>query len=667
MGFLRVLRSVYDVDTLDTRFTTPSTVPYRAAVADRYDNGNDSSVAADDSKISSVRAEISKRAEPSKWRSPEYLLYIILISIAMPFMFWIPYSVSRPPLTAEASDPRYSKYESKLAPGWIPGRKIDISDSQYHTFRTNLPFMAILLVFHPLLRRGWNAVNPNRQKATSPSARSPMPATEQADARLQQRLSFDHAFAYVFLVALHGISAAKVLLILYINYNIATALPRRYVPAVTWLFNISTLFANELASGYRLANVASLLTTGSWQTAMWQGDGAVDGSLVQWGHWLDSFGGVMSRWEVLFNLTVLRLISFNMDHYWSRASRGSSTLEVRNTPASSRSLFDTDAPKKKQLDPANLSERDRVSISAQPQDFSFRNYLAYIVYAPLYLTGPIITFNDFISQARYRSATIETRRTLQYAVRFLFCLLAMELVLHYDYVGAISQAAPLWSSYTPAQLSLLSYFNLHVIWLKLLLPWRLFRLWALLDGVDAPENMLRCVSNNYSTLSFWRAWHRSFNRWLVRYIWIPLGGSNFRSWRGVVRSLLTYVLVFTFVALWHDIQLRLLIWGWLVVLFFVPEVAATYLFPRRRWEAHLTAYRMLCCAGAVINVLMMMSANLVGFAVGWDGLQNIIYGILHDWPGVLFFVVACSVLFFGVQVMFEIRQTELRRGILLKC
>lgn len=290
-------------------------------------------------------------------------------------------------------------------------------------------------------------------------------------------------------------------------------------------------------------------------------------------------------------------------------------------------------PKKKQLDPSNLSERDRVAIPADTKDYSFRNYVAYAIYAPLYLAGPILTFNDYIAQLKHRPASIEQPRTIRYAVRFVLVLLAMELVLHYDYVGAISKAAPVWGDYTAAQVSLLSFFNLHIIWLKLLLPWRLFRLWSLLDGIDPPENMIRCVSNNYSTQSFWRAWHRSYNRWLIRYIYVPMGGSSFRNWQDTVKSIVTYLFVFTFVALWHDIQLRLLIWGWLVVLFMVPEWTAGYLFPKRKWESRPTEYRMLCCVGAVGNVLMMISANLVGFAVGLDGLESIFRSILHDWSG----------------------------------
>lgn len=292
-----------------------------------------------------------------------------------------------------------------------------------------------------------------------------------------------------------------------------------------------------------------------------------------------------------------------------------------------------DTPKKKQLNPAQLSERDRVSISAEPRDYTFRNYVAYAIYAPLYLTGPIITFNDYISQSKHRPASIETPRTIRYAVRFVLVLLSMELILHFNYVGAISKANPVWSEYTAAQLSLLSFMNLHIIWLKLLIPWRLFRLWSLVDGIDPPENMVRCVSNNYSTQLFWRSWHRSYNRWLIRYIYVPLGGSSFRNWRAAVRSVVTYLLVFTFVALWHDIQMRLLIWGWLIVLFMAPEWIAAWLFPKRKWESRPTEYRMLCCVGGVANVLMMISANLVGFALGLDGLEVIIKSILHDWSG----------------------------------
>ncbi|KIW00408.1 hypothetical protein, variant [Verruconis gallopava] len=522
----------------------------------------------------------------------------------------------------------------------------DNSDAQYSSFRDNLPYLAIVLVLHPVLRKlydsFWRSNSYIEVKKSNGHGRNGhqltmgLTASAAADTRMAQRITFDFYFALMFIVALHGFSSLKVLLILLMNYKIAKNVPKQYIPTCTWIFNITVLFANELLRGYPFTFVAASI----------QGSDKAS-SAVLLGEWLDSHGGLIPRWEVLFNITVLRLISFNLDYYWSMNMRGGSAVE------------------KKQLDPSNLSERDRVAMPAKSEDYNFRNYLAYVLYSPLYLTGPILTFNDYISQSRYQTPSIKLDRTVRYAIRFLLCLITMELVLHYIYAVAIFNAKPDWNMYTPMQLSMLGYFNLHIIWLKLLLPWRFFRLWSLIDGIDPPENMTRCMSNNYSALAFWRGWHRSYNRWIVRYIYVPLGGSSSDGLLGKARSILNYLAVFTFVALWHDINLKLLMWGWLITLFVVPEILATIW--GRRFRSQPTKYRILCGIGSVFNILMMMVANLVGFAIGIDGLKGLVAAIFGSSWGAAFLAAACGTLFVGVQVMFEVREQEKREGIRMKC
>lgn len=193
----------------------------------------------------------------------------------------------------------------------------DNSDAQYASFRDNIPYLAILLVVHPLVRRVYQSYVSRAGTQT----RNMNPSTA-GDVQLEQRMRFDFGFGLVFITALHGISALKVLLILFINYRIGKSLPRQYVPAVTWTFNICILFANELCGGYPLEKVAMFLSPGS-------GTPGEKGSLlVRWAQMLDSFGGIMPRWEVLFKVTVLRLISFNMDHYWSVDYPAASPIEV---------------------------------------------------------------------------------------------------------------------------------------------------------------------------------------------------------------------------------------------------------------------------------------------------------------------------------------------------
>ncbi|KAL9131662.1 MAG: hypothetical protein Q9217_000473 [Psora testacea] len=627
MSLLQYIGKLYSLDTLDTRFTSFKTPPTSIDPgrgpprADRSDgNGSQKQL---------------NGASPPRWRTVEFAVYGLVFLVVVPWMFYTVYDLSQP------WNPDFSKFEPLLSPGWIPGRKVDNSDSQYASFRNNVPSLFLVMALQHFLRRLFDTTFPasrmasNRAYEVMPNGPgSPLdPEYLKADIRLNQRITFDFIFGLLFLVALHGFSAPKVLVILYVNYVLATKLKRQYVPTATWVFNIGILFANELAQGYPYATIANSLPP-------WGLSG--DEKSTHWSSYLDKYGGLIPRWEILFNVTVLRLISFNFDYIWSRnMSSNSSPLE------------------KKQLDPTNLSERDRVDLPAKAQDYSFRNYLAYALYSPLYLAGPILTFNDYVSQQRYKPKSISWNRTIFYGIRFLLALLAMEVMVHFIYVVAISKAQPAWEIYTPFQLSMLGYFNLHHIWLKLLLPWRFFRLWALTDGVDPPENVVRCMSDNYSAFGFWRGWHRSFNRWIIRYIYIPLGGSGGPATRGrwgALRGVVNLFVAFSFVAMWHDIQLRLLVWGWLISLFVLPEVVAAFLFPKQKWQNRKEAYRVICGVGGVGNILMMMAANLVGFAVGLDGLQ-----------GLVFLAAACGALFTGVQVMFELRQQELRQGINMKC
>ncbi|KAI9699836.1 MAG: glycerol transporter [Bogoriella megaspora] len=643
-SWLSWLKRLYSLETLDLRF-----VPNKPSTDQRIDPVKPSPEEFKNRPNGGKGLSPANGAQPSKWDTPEFYVYYIVFAICIPLMFYIPNSVS------QESNPQWSQIKPLLSSGWIPGRQVDNSDAQYGSFRDNIPYMAILLVIHPLLRRlydsFWMSSNYTKVRAIPGDDRGltqGLSASAAADARMQQRISFDLGFAFIFIIALYGFSAIKILLILYVNFQIAKSLPRQVVPLLTWVFAIGILFANEFGHGYPFEKIAAVLSP------TFSSRDKAPGASPNWGRWLDSYGGLIPRWEVLFKVTVLRMISFNMDYYWSLDYRQSSALE------------------KKQPTPTSLTERDRISTPAPPSSFTFRTYLAYALYSPLYIAGPILTFNDHISQLRHPLPTSTPLRTLLYAIRFLLTLLCMELLLHFIYAVAISKSSPDWHThYSPVQLAMLGFFNLHIIWLKLLIPWRFFRLWALIDGIDPPENMVRCMSDNYSALAFWRGWHRSLNRWIVRYVFIPLGGSRAEKGEGgvwvKVRAVGNFLAVFTFVALWHDIQLRLLMWGWLIVLFVLPEVLAKMAFPKRMFKGREDTYRWLCGLGAVGNILMMMAANLVGFAVGLDGLKGLVQGIVGSASGVVFLGIACAALFVGAQVMFEIREQELREGIRMKC
>jgi protein-cysteine N-palmitoyltransferase HHAT len=110
------------------------------------------------------------------------------------------------------------------------------------------------------------------------------------------------------------------------------------------------------------------------------------------------------------------------------------------------------------------------------------------------------------------------------------------------------------------------------MWMKFLIIWRFFRIVSIVDGIRPPENLepRSCVILFYSVREFWKNWHSSMNLWIIRYMYIPLGGRKnilFTSW-----------FIFTFVAVWHDLWLRWIIWAYLNCIFIMLETVVEALF-----------------------------------------------------------------------------------------
>ena len=99
-----------------------------------------------DPKTDLKRAQkISMGASKSRWRSLEFKIYYATFLVVVPLMVRAVMSA-----TNETS-PNYPRFEPLLSKGWIFGRKVDNSDSQYRFFRDNLPLLSGLVVLHTCL------------------------------------------------------------------------------------------------------------------------------------------------------------------------------------------------------------------------------------------------------------------------------------------------------------------------------------------------------------------------------------------------------------------------------------------------------------------------------------------------------------------------------------
>lgn len=91
MGLFSIFRNIYDLDTLDTRFTVSSNIPYKTAIEDRSD-----ATAASKERAANWNSQPSTSSQSkSRWNTPEFYLYYVVFIVAIPSMFWAAYSASK--------------------------------------------------------------------------------------------------------------------------------------------------------------------------------------------------------------------------------------------------------------------------------------------------------------------------------------------------------------------------------------------------------------------------------------------------------------------------------------------------------------------------------------------------------------------------------------------
>jgi D-alanyl-lipoteichoic acid acyltransferase DltB (MBOAT superfamily) len=205
-------------------------------------------------------------------------------------------------------------------------------------------------------------------------------------ARERALVVWQAAAGVTFCVFLHGPRAIWAVAVCVLNYGVCVLLDRRLLwqqlhalPCAAWALNISLLLLCNLFDGFAYVPFAS------WAGAV----GAALDRLV---------GDGAYNWQIQFNLTFLRLISFCMDRFWSLAPADQQHASARPVKSSNGggggkiiglSGVASDSPDLERI------EELRADTCLPPHKYSLLHMLAYVFYIPLYIAGPIVPFNAF--------------------------------------------------------------------------------------------------------------------------------------------------------------------------------------------------------------------------------------------------------------------------------
>ncbi|KAM4599620.1 protein-cysteine N-palmitoyltransferase HHAT [Fundulus diaphanus] len=176
---------------------------------------------------------------------------------------------------------------------------------------------------------------------------------------------------------------------------------------------------------------------------------------------------------------------------------------------------------------------------------------SYTFYHPFFYNGPIITFKAYAEQMR--KSTEESNggeSALGYALvrsgRVLLWWCLAEYMIHVMYMHSIHSNETYMEILPPWALGGLALALVQFFYVKYLVLFGFPSMLATLDGL-VPPKLPRCVSIMYSFTGMWRHFDEGLYRWLIRYIYVPLGGSR----HGPLYKVLSTGVAFGFVCFWH--------------------------------------------------------------------------------------------------------------------
>lgn len=184
------------------------------------------------------------------------------------------------------------------------------------------------------------------------------------------------------------------------------------------------------------------------------------------------------------------------------------------------------------------------------------DYLAYILYFPKLIMGPIIDPVEFISQLNQDVRKKADMTNIATGIKIFSLGLVKKVVLADTFAKAVLWSYTNIDATTAMDCILLMLFYTFEIYFDFSGYSDMAAGVSLMFNIDLPMNF----DSPYKAISirdFWKRWHISLTKFLTKYIYIPLGGAR----KGLVFTYVNTLIVFFVSGLWHGANWTFILWG----------------------------------------------------------------------------------------------------------
>ena len=205
------------------------------------------------------------------------------------------------------------------------------------------------------------------------------------------------------------------------------------------------------------------------------------------------------------------------------------------------------------------------------EKFSVIDYLAYILFFPKILQGPLMGYGNFIVEL---DKTKEDRFDSESILRALF-LLSMGLFKKVILADTFGRAVDYGYD------NLISLGSLEAILVAVFYSFQLYFDFSgycdmagavcMMIGFELPDNF-NSPYKAVNIVDFWKRWHISLTKFFTKYVYIPLGGNR----KGAARMYINFMIVFLLSGLWHGSGWTFIVWGAMHGVLYVLTRAVTH-------------------------------------------------------------------------------------------
>lgn len=184
------------------------------------------------------------------------------------------------------------------------------------------------------------------------------------------------------------------------------------------------------------------------------------------------------------------------------------------------------------------------------------DYLAYILFFPKLVMGPLMEPTDFMAQLNDTEKKKVDWENIACGIKIFSCGLFKKMVLADTFAGAVAWGYMDIDAATSMDWLLIMLFYTFEIYFDFSGYSDMATGVSLMLNIRLPINF----DSPYKAVSirdFWKRWHMSLTAFLTKYVYIPLGGSK----KGKIRTYLNTMIVFAVSGVWHGANWTFILWG----------------------------------------------------------------------------------------------------------